>query len=323
MDYSILATLGPASAESSVWSRMIESGVTGFRLNTSHMTVEQVAVWTERLGAYFVSLGISLPVALDLQGSKWRLGQFEPFELLVGDPVELVHAKASSESRTLPVPHADFFRAAKPGDQVALNDAKSMLRVESVASESAHARIELGGAIVPRKGITLVGNESRAETLGEKDRAIFEVTRAVPFVEYAISYIKDGEEMASYRRMFGRSARLIGKLERPTAMRDAANVGANANTLWVCRGDLGAEAGLRGMAELVYQFNQQVPSIPVPVILAGQVLEHMTASPTPTRSEVYTIYDALMKGYRGVVLSDEAAVGKFPVEACKAAAMFR
>ena len=101
------------------------------------------------------------------------------------------------------------------------------------------------------------------------------------------------------------------------------DIAAVANELWVCRGDLGAELGLREMAVAVQRFTQMLGDLSVPVLMAGQVLEHMTQQPTPTRSEVCYLYDTLLAGYRGVVLSDEAAIGRYPVASCRAAAMFR
>jgi len=76
------------------------------------------------------------------------------------------------------------------------------------------------------------------------------------------------------------------------------------------------------MAEAVYVFSRGLATIPVPVLLAGQVLQHMTEHPTPTRSEICGLHDALASGFRGVVLSDETAVGRHPVESVRAAAMW-
>jgi len=106
-------------------------------------------------------------------------------------------------------------------------------------------------------------------------------------------------------------------------MGDAARIAEVTDALWLCRGDLGAEMGAPAMAASVYRFSETVGAVPVPVLLAGQVFEHMTEHATPTRSEVCAVYDALMKGYQGVVLSDETAIGRDPVESCRAAALFR
>lgn len=141
-------------------------------------------------------------------------------------------------------------------------------------------------------------------------------------VRYALSYVKDAAEMANYRRVLGESSHLIAKLERATALEDADGIAKMADELWLCRGDLGAEMGSRAMAEAVHAFSKKVASLPVPVLLAGQVLEHMTESLPPTRSELCYLYDALKAGFRGVVLSDETAIGRYPVEACRTAALF-
>ena len=77
------------------------------------------------------------------------------------------------------------------------------------------------------------------------------------------------------------------------------------------------------MGETVHHFSQLINNLPVPVIMAGQVLEHMTGEPLPTRSEVCYLHDSLLQGYRGVVLSDETAIGKYPIESCKIAAMYK
>jgi pyruvate kinase len=116
---------------------------------------------------------------------------------------------------------------------------------------------------------------------------------------------------------------LIAKLERPDAVARASAIARSADELWLCRGDLGAEMGLRDMARAAHELSKDVPSLSVPVMLAGQVLEHMTDHESPTRSEVCSLYDALHAGYCGVVLSDETAIGRFPVESCRAAALFR
>ena len=106
-------------------------------------------------------------------------------------------------------------------------------------------------------------------------------------------------------------------------MEEARQIAGSADEVWLCRGDLGAERGLRGMAAAVYDFSERVRELPVPVLLAGQIFEHMPEHPTPTRSEVCAAYAALMQGYHGLVLSDETAIGRDPVESCRMAALLR
>ena len=324
MKYEIIATLGPASDSPALWQGMLSAGVSAFRLNTSHLSLSQLAGWLERLGPFFQSTPAGTPLVLDLQGSKWRLGELPAENLAQDQRVELVLGQVASRPGVLPVPHPDFFLAAASSDgEIVLNDARVRLLIEQSAGDRLVARVTQAGPVAAHKGITFRACAYRNETLSQKDQAIYEQTRAFPNVRYAVSYIKDSQEMAHYRRSFGLASYLIAKLERGPAMADVHAIAQSADELWVCRGDLGAEMGLVGMAEAVYTFSSQLNSLAVPSIMAGQVLEHMTENLTPTRSEVCYIYDTLLKGYRGLVLSDETAVGRDPVACCRAAAMWR
>ena len=324
MNYRIIATLGPSSAQETIWREMRVSGVNAFRLNTSHLSLKELHLWLERLDAFFNSFEEKYPIVLDLQGSKWRLGQFPPFELVPGEYVELICGPSTDQKQTLPVPHEDFFQAAASSNQeIVLNDARTRLRVVSTRERSLKAQVTQGGAIVPRKGITFTASNHRQESLSEKDQSILEQTRHLDFIHYALSYVKDGIEMTRYREIFGPQVHLIAKIERQTAVDEALQIAETADELWLCRGDLGAELGIRAMAEVVHRFTYQLDRIKIPVLMAGQVLEHMTTAPIPTRSEVCYLYETLIRGYSGLVLSDETAVGQYPLESCKAAALFK
>ena len=323
MNYDIVATLGSSSSTPDVWHGMLDAGATAFRLNTSHLTLTQLDQWLEQLTPFLSTLNLTPPLVLDLQGSKWRLGEFATRVLEPGQPIELVYAPTADRPNTLPVPHADFFLAAPiSSEEIVLNDAKIKLACETVGADSLRARVVVGGEIRARKGITFAASEYRQEHLSDKDRAIREATQHLPFVRYATSYIRDAAEMRKYRVHFG-EAYLIAKLERQPAMDDAQRIAEIADEVWVCRGDLGAEIGLCSMAEAVWRFSNSIGDLAIPALMAGQVLEHMVEHATPTRSEVCYLHDTLQAGYRGFVLSDEAAVGRYPIESIRVAALFR
>ncbi len=320
MNYQVVVTLGPASKHSGIWHELIDAGATTFRLNTSHLTLDQLRVWLESLGSNLHGI----PLVLDLQGSKWRLGEFMACDLAYGQRVELVLAQSVERAGLLPVPHADFFKAALfSSGELVLNDARLRLEVESVGVERITARVTQAGHLMARKGITYASSDYRAETFSEKDQAILKETRHLPQVRFAVSYVRDAAEMQNYRKRLGENIHLIAKLERAPAMAQARLIAQYANELWVCRGDLGAELGIRPMAEAVFDFTAGVRDLSVPALMAGQVLEYMSEQPVPTRSEVCHLYDTLRSGYQGVVLSDETAIGRHPVEACRTAALFR
>jgi pyruvate kinase len=351
MNYRIVVTLGPATAEEALWHDLRRAGATAFRLNTAHFRIETLRDWLQRIERFLAdpdhadhgtgeragsSPADRFPVILDLQGSKWRIGAVKPATLEEGTVVRLIPAASGGEgsrvagaaAQILPVPHADFFTAVERngGGKIAVNDAKVMLEVEELEAGRITARVIRGGRMLPKKGITLVGSPYRKERLSEQDTRIVQLARSYSFVRYALSYVKDAGEMRNYRRLLTAPGadpiRLIAKVERASALAEAERIARSADELWICRGDLGAEMGPARMAAEVFRLLPRLPDIRKPVLLAGQVLEHMTQHPTPTRSEISYLYESLMRGFAGVVLSDETAVGAHPIEACRSAAMF-
>ena len=337
MNYRIVATLGPATGEESTWESLLEAGVTAFRLNTAHIQPEDLNSWLERISGFLEHRCPEdpFPVILDLQASKWRIGGVKTTYLQTGAAVQLIPAEGEQRSASAPepgilrVPHLDFFTAAQAAQngEIAINDAKVMLRIENLEKRRITARVTRGGEIATGKGITLVGCGYRIEQLNPRDRRVVELGCSFPFVRYALSYVKDAAEMNNYRRLFselwGKDQYLIAKLERASALAEAGEIARTADELWICRGDLGAEMGPAAMAEALHGFFPAIREIPKPVLLAGQVLEHMGAHPTPTRSEISYLYESLQRGLKGFVLSDETALGAYPLEACRTAALFR
>jgi pyruvate kinase len=323
MKYELIATLGPSSSTEALWQAMLSAGVTALRLNTSHLSLEQLKAWLERLEHFSSRLNTPPALILDLQGSKWRLGQLSSRQLAEGEIIDLVYGTETTQDSALPVPHADFFLAAEGSNgEIVLNDARVRLAVENSTSDWIRARVTLAGPIASHKGITFSASKFRKEALNEKDQAILQYTHGNASIRYAISYVKDAVEMSCYRALCGKAAYLAAKLERQPAIEQAHQIAETADELWLCRGDLGAELGQVGMAEAVYRFSANLSAYTCPVYLAGQVLEHMVEHPTPTRSEVCYLYEALQKGYAGAILSDETAVGRYPVESCRAVALF-
>jgi pyruvate kinase len=106
---------------------------------------------------------------------------------------------------------------------------------------------------------------------------------------------------------------VVGKVERSEALADLDQISARTDAVWICRGDLGAQLGLGALARTVAAIDPV--RHPVPVLMAGQVLEHLTEHETPTRSEVCHLFDLVSRGFAGIVLSDETAIGRDPVHA--------
>lgn len=324
MNYQLITTLGPSSRRPQVWRALIAEGADAFRLNTSHTSLPGLDEWLEDYSSFCETTDHRPPLILDLQGSKWRLGTMPGCVLKNDDEVLLVEGDCSGQSNELPVPHPDFFKAlACSPSEVVLNDAKVRLEVVRPQDSGYLARVTQGGPLASCKGITLKASEFRIDSLQQKDAQILERTRNYPNIRFAISYVRDEVEMAEYRHLMGTNSYLIAKIERPTSISCIEQLGKIANEIWICRGDLGAELGLVEMAEAVQGMQDAARGLDVPIMMAGQVLEHMVHSLRPTRSEVCYLLDCLRSGIDGFVLSDEIAIGEHPIQACQVAAMFK
>lgn len=302
-----IATLGPASFH--LAGALAAAGATALRLNTSHMSFEQV----ERTLAGLPDRPSS--VILDLQGAKMRLGIFPETPVRSGAVVTFRLAPAAAGE--IPLPHPEFFRGTRPGDTLRSDDDRLRFRVLEARGETLHAEALADGILQSRKGINVLDHPVRLDGLGPFDGRICRSTAPMTRIGYALSFVEDGHELDWLRRLApGRS--VTAKIERAEAVDRLGDISAQADTVWICRGDLGAQLGPAAMSSFVSEVRPA--ALGRPVLMAGQVLEYLTAHAEPTRSEVCHLYDLLARGYAGIVLSDETAVGVDPVRAVRVAA---
>ena len=308
MPIACVVTLGPASFR--LIDALARSGPTAFRLNTSHMTLEAVESQIKAIRA----IAAEIPIVLDLQGAKMRLEEFTARPVKPGD--EVLFALDSSAPGAIPAPYPELFEQLKPGDTLRLDDDKLRFTVTRTERESALARAERPGALQPRKGINVVEHPIALEDLSERARKAIELAVRYPAVRCAVSFVTDGREAEWVRtRLPGRP--VTGKVERVEAAAAIHQLAASFDELWICRGDLGAQLGSPAMARFVGRLDPV--ALGTPVLMAGQTLEHLTAHPEPTRSEVCHLFDLIARGYSGIVLSDETAIGRDPEGAVRTA----
>jgi pyruvate kinase len=297
----LVATLGPASFGREAALR--DAGATAFRLNASHMQPAEVA---QRAGAA-LRAAPELACVVDLQGAKMRLGDFEPLEVREGDVLTFV---SSAAAKGLSLPHPELFAAVALGEELTIDDGKLTVTVETLSPRSMSVRARGAGWLRPRKGVNRPRHPIDPSGLCASDEAVLDACDDLAGIEYAISFVRDGREAA-----WVRPRRAILKIERQEAIRTLAATSAMGDEIWICRGDLGAQLGLAPMAKAVHDVDPR--RLAVPVLLAGQVLEHLTYHSEPTRSEVCHLYDVLARGFDGIVLSDETAIGVDPENAVR------
>ncbi|MFH0900994.1 MAG: pyruvate kinase [Pseudomonadota bacterium] len=305
-----MVTLGPASLH--LASALAEAGATAFRINAAHLSPAALG----KAASSIASALPGLPLVVDLQGAKMRLGWFA--ERAVADRERVVFAIAESGEDGIPLPHPELFQAVRPGDTVSVDDGRLSFRVEDCPRPGLLLVESMAnGLLKPRKGVNLVEHPVELCTLGAADRERVLTTGHLPGVCFAFSFMKTGAE-ADWVRQLCPGRPVIGKIERREAIENIETIAGATDALWICRGDLGAQLGPTAMASWIARFSPC--NVITPVLMAGQVLEHLRQNRSPTRSEVCHLFDLVaVRGYAGIVLSDETAIGTEPIEATRTA----
>ena len=306
---TLVATLGPSSQGKE--AELAELGATHFRINASHLSIAGLREYI--IGAR--KRAPRVPVIVDLQGAKMRLGDFEPRNVAAGQRLSFVLAELTSNEQ-IPLPHPEPYAALKPGDAISIDDGRLSGSVQLVQGERIDVSVDSQGLLRPRKGFNRAVHPVALHDLSNRDCEIAKAAFDAGCRTFAVSFVVDGRECEWVRRLVG-SVELIAKLERRDALVQMGSIAQYSDTLWICRGDLGAQLGLFELGRAVAAIDPR--QFAIPILMAGQVFEHLTAHRDVTRSEVCHIYDLIGRGYAGIVLSDETAIGCDPVNAVRIA----
>lgn len=316
----IIATLGPATNNYESVLAMIKAGVNGFRLNFSHGTHEerlQQIPWIRK-----ASKVTGKPVAIiqDLQGPKIRLGDFEGVVTVqTGQSLTLAYKADYEKTGHLPVQY-DLSKKVKRGERLYIFDGRIRTTITSVMNNVIYLRAENDGVLVARKGINLPDTDLQGDILTVKDRKdiTFGAGQDIDYV--ALSFVQSGEDVLHLKKILrnlGSTAEVIAKIETKAAAENLEDIVREADVVMVARGDLAIET----LPESVPVLQREVVGLGLkyatPTIVATQMLASMSEMPEPTRAEVSDIATAVIIGADCVMLSDETATGRYPMEAIK------
>jgi len=292
------------------------------RINASHSTTAERTSVIQEVRAMAETLNRRIPIFLDLQGPKWRVGRFEPpVEIPVGSEGVLYPAEMPAPqgySWAVPLPHPELFQGARSGQSWLLDDGNLVLEVVDVKSNGIHVRVKVGGLLKPRKGVHPVGLDVAFDPLTPKDLEDIKwgIEQGVDL--FAQSFVRRAEDVQTLKatiRAYGGVQPIIAKIEHPQALDNLDRILEASWGVMVARGDLGVEFGVEKVPALQKQIIRQARSAMKPVITATQMLESMIENPQPTRAEASDIANAIWDGTDAVMLSAESAAGKYPLEA--------
>jgi pyruvate kinase len=313
----IVATLGPASSDKSVIASLFRAGADVFRINMSHTTHERMRELVAAIRAVEDEHERPIGILVDLQGPKLRVGTFatNPAVLTVGTTFALDVNPAPGDATRVHLPHPEIFAAIEPGHRLLLDDGKVRLVATEVTADRILTRVEVGGKLSDRKGVSLPDTTVPFSALAEKDRSDLEAALDAGIDWVGLSFIQRPEDIAEAKKITRGRAAVMAKIEKPQAVHRLDEILDLADSLMVARGDLGVEMPLEKVPGVQKQMTRITRRAGKPVVVATQMLESMIASPVPTRAEVSDVSTAIFEGADAIMLSAESAAGQYPVDA--------
>jgi pyruvate kinase len=318
----IVATIGPATENSTTLKALIEAGATTLRLNFSHGDHDNHQRNIKLIRQISFELNQPVGILQDLQGPKIRLGKFETGSILVkpGDHFCLT-------SRTLPgtqtissVTYEPLVDEVPEGATILLDDGRVEMKVigKDIANRDLHCQVTVGGKLSNNKGVNFPGVYLSIKALTDKDREdlMFGLNQGVDWV--ALSFVRNPQDVLEIKELIsnaGKNVPVIVKIEKHEAIEQMDAILSLSDGVMVARGDLGVELPAEDVPILQKRLIATANRLGIPVITATQMLDSMVNNPRPTRAEVSDVANAILDGTDAVMLSNETAVGEYPVEA--------
>ncbi|MDM9585227.1 MULTISPECIES: pyruvate kinase [unclassified Nostoc] len=318
----IVATIGPATSSPEMLKAIIEAGATTLRLNFSHGTHadHQRSIRLIRQTAF----ELNQPVAIlqDLQGPKIRLGKFDNGSIVLakGDRFTLTNRPIVGTQEISCVTYDYLAEEVPVGAKILLDDGRVEMLVEEINRDKGdlHCRVTVPGKLSNNKGVNFPGVYLSIKAMTDKDREdlMFGLDQGVDWV--ALSFVRNPQDMIEIKELIsstGKQVPVVAKIEKHEAIEQMEAILALCDGVMVARGDLGVELPAEDVPVLQKRLIATANRLGIPIITATQMLDSMVSNPRPTRAEVSDVANAILDGTDAVMLSNETAVGSFPVEA--------
>ncbi len=316
----IVATIGPASQSPEVMRQMLEAGMAVARINFSHGDFGYHQRVIHHLRQAASAAGRRLAILADLPGPKMRLGQIspEPVELAPGASFALTTEKITGDASRASVTFPQLPRVVKPGDTLLVSDGLLQLEVVNVQGPVVHCRVVVGGELRSRKGLNLPGIDLGISAFTDHDRNCLEFALAQGVDAVSQSFVESRADIDAVRQAalaLGHQPFIIAKIERSKALDHLDDILEAADGIMIARGDLGVEIPIEQIAGVQKQIMRKANLAGKPVITATQMLMSMVSNRRPTRAEATDVANAILDGTDCVMLSEESAIGQYPMEA--------
>ena len=318
----IVATIGPATQSEEIITELIKAGVTTFRLNFSHGDHKDHQERIKTIRKVSEKLDLDIGILQDLQGPKIRLGRFKdgPVRVKKGDKFSLTSNEVECTKSIANVTYNKLAQEVTSGKRILLDDGKIEMIVEKVdiGNNLLECKVTVGGVLSNNKGVNFPDVQLSVKALTDKDIEDLEfgLTAGVDWI--ALSFVRNPSDINEIKNLInknGHSIPVVAKIEKFEAIDQIDSILPLCDGVMVARGDLGVEMPAEEVPLLQKELIRKANTLGIPIITATQMLDSMASNPRPTRAEVSDVANAILDGTDAVMLSNETAVGDYPVEA--------
>lgn len=322
----IICTIGPASQNEEVLTKMCLAGMNVARLNFSHGSYEEHEMKIELIKRVREKLDMPIAIMLDTKGPEYRIKTFAQDSVTIPDGADFtftVDDVEGDESR-VSVTYKALNKDLKTGDTVTVNNGLVKFQVQEVVGSEIRCKCIVGGTLSNRKSMSFPNKVLSGPYLSEQDKAdiIFGISHGVDYV--AASFVSCKQDVLDIRQLLdengGSDIEIVAKIENQAGVDNIEEICEVCGGIMIARGDLGVEIPFVEVPAVQKKLTKKCRMLGKRVITATEMMESMIHNPRPTRAEISDVANAVYDGTSCIMLSGESAAGKYPVEAVKAMA---
>ncbi len=313
----IIATLGPSIYSETKLKRLVDLGVDAFRINFSHNTkgINKIITKIRRIEK---KSGKKLSLIADLQGVKLRIGNIKDNnqKIKLNQKFIFDNNKFLGNDRRVNFPYPKILKRLKKGNKILIDDGKFLFKVVGKKKNSVITKCLSHNCILKsNKSIHIPNFDIAFTKLTSKDRKDLKIAIKLGCNWIALSYLQNEKIILETRKLIKKDMGIISKIENKHALKNIKKIIQASDSIMIARGDLAIDIGHSEVPKVQLSLIKKCSQYSKSVIVATQMLETMIENNTATRAEINDIATAIFQGADTVMLSAEAAIGKFPAQA--------
>ena len=313
----IIATLGPAIHNEAKLKQLVNLGVDAFRINFSHNT-NGINTIISRIRKIEKNTNKKISLIADLQGVKLRVGKIKNESQIIKFNQKYIFDNKNElgNNNRITFPYPKILEKVKKGNKILIDDGKfSFIVIKKLKNSVTTVCKSQNCQMQSNKSVHIQNLDISFNKLTLKDKKDIKTAIKLGCNWIALSYLQNEKLIFEARKLIKKDMGIISKIENKHALKNITKIIKATDSIMIARGDLAIDIGHSEVPKVQLSLIKKCSQFSKSVIVATQMLESMIENSTATRAEINDIATAIFQGADAVMLSAEAAIGKFPSQA--------